>query len=779
MATILSSPPYVRQPKATSRHPSLLPRYNPHLPSNARTFALLLPATLAAAYGIWSHNPPPPLPAAAPPDQFSAERAIRHVEAACLRPHPTGSAENARVRQYIADTITSFGYTPILQDTTVVRSLPGVTERIGDSVANIRNVLVRIPGTAGTKQAVLYMAHYDSTVWGPGAADDWAGCATLLESLRALRAAKPVANDLIFLFTDAEEGGLKGAYAFAKHHPWIHDVALVVNFDVRGTAGPAYMYETGPDNGPLIDHFIRASTHPVANSFMSEIYYRMGVNSDYNVPRKIGLPGLNSAFIRNIAYYHTQNDTPAHLDRASLQHFGYNALDFARYFGNIPLAGLQGPNAIYFNAFGYVMVHYPASWAPWLTFAALALLLLTLRAAPTAVSAFFQLLAAIIAALLTAAAVSYSAWRALGYYAVYHNDILLIASLLTAAAAFLYTISLFESRSGWHRLLSAAHILWAAALLYVTFAFPGATFAFLWPLVFSTAALLLHALRPHLYLFALSALPILLLGVPFVYAFNDAFTALLSPITVLWAALLSAFLLPLLSPLAQHRAIALAMATAGIALAAYAILTHSFNPQTPEFGSISYALDLPAGKAWWLSRANKLNAWEETFFPNPARAQASEFRPGDAESYWKAPAPIVEITPAQWSVLSDVTSGPRRQLTLQLLSPSAAPRLDIYLPPDIEVFRAQVNGRTYGAGKQWRLSYNGFGPEPATLELELPSAVQPTLTVIESFDGLPNFPQMVPMPASMIFEPNTVGFGKGLRSRWTLLRSTFTVPNPK
>jgi hypothetical protein len=79
----------------------------------------------------------------------------------------------------------------------------------------IANVAARIKGSgkAGLK-AVLLMAHYDSVPNAPGASDDGSGTATLLETLRALKAGPPPKRDIIALFTDGEEVGFIGARVF-------------------------------------------------------------------------------------------------------------------------------------------------------------------------------------------------------------------------------------------------------------------------------------------------------------------------------------------------------------------------------------------------------------------------------------------------------------------------------------------------------------------------------------------------------------------------------------
>jgi len=80
-------------------------------------------------------------------------------------------------------------------------------------VADVRNVAARLPGRASTK-AVALVAHYDTVLHAPGAADAGSAVAALLETLRALRAGPPLRNDVVFVFTDAEELGMVGAEAF-------------------------------------------------------------------------------------------------------------------------------------------------------------------------------------------------------------------------------------------------------------------------------------------------------------------------------------------------------------------------------------------------------------------------------------------------------------------------------------------------------------------------------------------------------------------------------------
>jgi len=153
--------------------------------------------------------PPSPLPANVPVNEFSAERAIRHIQVIAKQPHPTGSPANNIVRDYILAQLKRL-------------NLETETQREGD----LENVMGRIAGIH-SEDAVLLTAHLDSTITSPGAMDDGSGVAVLLETARALMSDARMRNTVLFLFTDYEEGGLYGTKTFIAHHPWTKDVKVV------------------------------------------------------------------------------------------------------------------------------------------------------------------------------------------------------------------------------------------------------------------------------------------------------------------------------------------------------------------------------------------------------------------------------------------------------------------------------------------------------------------------------------------------------------------------
>ncbi len=284
-----------------------------------------LSAAVFAAIGL--HEPPAERLTDAPDMEFSSRRAFQHVRTIASKPRPVGSPEIAEVRGYLERTLDSMGFSR----TTQLGRMPlsnGGTLEIANIAARIKGV-----GRPGLK-AVLLMAHYDSVPNAPGASDDGSGTATLLETLRALKAGPTPKRDIIALFTDAEEVGFIGARVFVgqarrgigEGHPWMADVGLVLNIEASGNRGQCTLFETTDQNGWLIREFARADPVPIGNSLMPALYRLTGGITDMNAFRAAGVSGLNFVFFEGKGCYHTALDTPSNLDGRSLQHQGLHAL---------------------------------------------------------------------------------------------------------------------------------------------------------------------------------------------------------------------------------------------------------------------------------------------------------------------------------------------------------------------------------------------------------------------------------------------------------------------
>src|SRR3954464_7049544 len=113
----------------------------------------------AVAVGLSSFWLPAPLDLNAPATAFSAARAFKDIQVIAKAPHPTGSPENAGVREYLLYQMRNLGLNP--------REMKGTPNGIA-----IVNVYGELDGTDKAAPAILLVAHYDTTPGGPGAADD-------------------------------------------------------------------------------------------------------------------------------------------------------------------------------------------------------------------------------------------------------------------------------------------------------------------------------------------------------------------------------------------------------------------------------------------------------------------------------------------------------------------------------------------------------------------------------------------------------------------------------
>ncbi|PHY22426.1 M20/M25/M40 family metallo-hydrolase [Caulobacter sp. BP25] len=129
------------------------------------------------------------------------------------------------------------------------------TRRDGATVQGV-NLVARIKGTEGGK-ALVVSAHYDhlgvrdGQIYN-GADDNASGVAGLLAVAEAFKASPPK-HDVIFAVVDAEEGGLRGARAFAAAPPVpLETIALNVNFDMLSKNAKNELYVAGASPFPYL-----------------------------------------------------------------------------------------------------------------------------------------------------------------------------------------------------------------------------------------------------------------------------------------------------------------------------------------------------------------------------------------------------------------------------------------------------------------------------------------------------------------------------------------------
>jgi len=290
---------------------------------------------------------------------FLAERALTTLTQLLgdEQPHPVDSPANERVRERIGDALELAGYRAEIQEA----SACSTTTR---TCARVRNVIAVHEGS-GNGKAILVSAHYDSVPAGPGASDNGANVAIMIEAARMLKQRPAGRNDVIFLFSDGEEAGLLGARAFASQHPLIKRVAAVINLEARGTSGQSILFETGTSSSALLDAFANTAKRPLANSLVAMAYKFLPNDTDLSVFKAAGLQGLNFAFGERHHYYHTSLDTLENLDPGSVQAQGDNLHELLLGLAEADLAddSVSG-GMVYTDLLGFGMVKWPESWGP-------------------------------------------------------------------------------------------------------------------------------------------------------------------------------------------------------------------------------------------------------------------------------------------------------------------------------------------------------------------------------------------------------------------------------
>jgi hypothetical protein len=614
--------------------------------------ALLLAATLAA------YRPPAPLGTDAPPGAFSAYRAeaiLRDLVGNGI-PHPIGSPAGARVREAIVKRLAALGYAPELQSGFVCRD--GVC---GSPV----NIVATLRGSTEDTDAVMLAAHYDSVPAGPGASDDGAAVATLLEIARILAARPPPPHPIVLLLTDGEEAGLLGALLFVQQHPLSKQVKAAVNLEARGTSGPSLMFETGTANTWLMRLYGSAIARPFTNSLYHVVYKQLPNDTDFTVFKAAAYQGFNFAFIGDVGRYHTPLDSVANASASSIQHQGDNALAALSALANSPTLHPAIVESVFFDGFARTLIVWPAAFALPAALLTLALLLaeavILLRKGAVAArevmwggvgTICMLVLGTALCAGLLALLIAAGKVPPIGGASWISQPLPMhIAAAAIALFAAGGTSAWLARRAGFWGFWMAATLLGAALSVASAVVVPGASFVpLLWTIAAglgalpSTMSLMRHragsrwatdfaALFPALVIFA-SVLP----PVRFLYM---ALGSLAWPVSTLVLGLGATTLLPLLAS-AGGRARQRVMATAALFAMGGAVLTLSlptYSADWPERINVEYWLDADTGRAHYLARCDSLRL-------PAALAAAAHFDPvprprfaGDASPAFYAAAP--------------------------------------------------------------------------------------------------------------------------------------------
>ena len=681
--------------------------------------------------------PPRPVPATAPDTEFSAERALKHVREIAQRPHPMGSVDHDRVRDYIVAQLSTLGLHPEIQHATAVGTRY-------QEAGRVQNILARLPGSQPTGKAVLVMVHYDGVEAGPAASDDAAASAALLETLRALRAGKqPLAHDVAALFTDGEEAGLLGSAAFVREHPWAKDIAVVLNFEARGTSGRSFMFETGPGNLDAA-RALRGGGNATAGSVYATIYRLLPNDTDLSELAVLGLPALNFAFADGVERYHTSHDDIAHLNPGSLQHHGSQMLAMTRTFGTEPLPRARTGDGVFFDLPIIGLVVYPQGLEVPLAIVALVLVVALVIRERSGVGIGF--VAALIAVGLSGAA----GW-ALGkmlhgpalWSGLYATGIVLLA--LAVTAKFHAIGKRWSTPRGLH---VGALILWLVLALAISVRAPGVGYLFTWPLLFAAGAALLT--RGRVVADWVAAAVTILMLVGFTYGVSVVMLGVAGTGAIALAvvtALVALLLAPLLEIVTGDARWSGTLWVAGAAVVIFVIAALTVDPSAnhPLRSALVYAENADSSDAWLGTFSRPPDSWTRSVISEATPAPAWTTRITESGRFTgrrveRAPLGI----PTAVLVRDSATKG-TRNLVLRVGAPAGTIALAMRAR-GAKVLTSSIDGRIVDTTRyryrprDWAMQYWAVPDTGAIISFSIPAGGHIDFDVSARLPGIPAVP---------------------------------------
>lgn len=710
---------------------------------------------------------------------FSTERASQHVEEIAKLPHSVGSVQHSLVRNYLVSELQNMGLEVQTQQGYVLND-----ERI---LGKPQNIITKIAGSDPTKKALLLLSHYDSAVYSSfGASDAGSGVATILEGIRAfLEKGTPHENDIIILFSDAEEIGLLGAKLFVKEHPWAKNVGLVLNFEARGSGGPSNMIvETNTGNSALISGFAAAHPDfPVATSLMYSVYKMLPNDTDSTIFREEeDIPSFFFAFIDDHFDYHTALDLPKNLDPNSLAHQGSYLMPLLNHFSNANLGELDAPDDdIYFNFPGMGLVHYPFFWIfPMLFLAVLlfaGLVFFGIKKGKLRPREIMKGFLPFLGSLLLSGLVGFFGWKSLlvvypQYHEILHgftyNGHLYIAAfvLLTLASSFFfYHKSSNSENTG--EFLVAPLFFWFILNLFAALFLKGAAY-FIVPVFFGllSFALLIWFRKPNLFVLLLLAVPAIFLFAPLIQFFPVGLGLKMMVVSCVFTVLLFGLLYPVFGMYRQKADFGFLFLLGGIVFFVIAHLNSEFSKEQPKPNSLVYLLNAETNQANWSTYDQILDDWTRGFFgETPAKSNLNtifESKYSNGFTYSKK-AETKLLLKTNVLVSKDTSHGKSITYHLKITPRRDLNRIGLFAEEKADFQNFRVNGLTMnplktGSKKVFPkrlLTYYMVDRDTLRIEFTLPQGEDPKLVLFgasndllesERFHIPPRTSGMIPKP---------------------------------
>ena len=697
--------------------------------------------------------------------EFSTERALEQVKNISQKPHFVGSDNHNVVANYLVKELKNLGLETSIQE--------GFSFSDKGILTRSKNILARIKGTNNDK-ALLLLSHYDSAPhsYSKGSSDAGSGVATILESVRAFTYAKKQhKNDIIILFSDAEELGLNGAALFVTQHLWAKEVGLVLNFEARGSSGPSYMLmETNAGNAGLVKEFSTANAqYPVSNSLMYSVYKMLPNDTDLTVFREQGnIQGYNFAFIDGHYNYHTAQDDINHLDKNSLAHQGKYLMPLLNYFSNADLsATLATEDEVYFTI-PYTFISYPFSWVLPMVIIAFALLLLLIfigigkrvLSFPEMIRGFIPLLCSVIVSGL----ITFLGWKLLLLLYPQYNDLLngftynghdYIAAftLLSLSICFaFYQIFSFKKVTMNHYV--APLFLWILLNGSIAFFLKGAGFLIL-PVLAGLLMLAFFVLtqKSKWILNLFLCIPALLIIAPFIQMFPIGLGLKVLFGSAILTALTFGLLLPVFGSFMRKGRVSLLFLMLAIGFFAKAHYESGYELGKAKSNSLVYILDTDKNKATWATYDTNLDEWTKTYLgqnPKDATVLSSISLPSKYNSgfTFTADAPMKNLSRPIIEFLKDSIIGTNRYLKIRITPTRKVNRYDVFANENLEIQNFKANGLSllgqkgakYERKGRKLLSYYVVDQLPLEIQFSITSSSILDLDLMESSFDLMNNP---------------------------------------
>ena len=696
--------------------------------------------------------------------EFSTKRALSQAEAISKQPHYVGSKEHEVVADYLVKELNKLGLETSVQQ--------GYTLSDWGNLVQSKNILTRIKGSNSSK-ALLLLSHYDSAPhsYSKGASDAGSGVATILESVRAFLYSKtPHKNDIIILFSDAEELGLNGAALFVTQHQWAKEVGLVLNFEARGSSGPSYMLmETNKGNAGLVKEFASAkATFPVSNSLMYSIYKMLPNDTDLTVFREQGnIQGYNFAFIDDHYNYHTAQDDINHLNKNSLAHQGSYLIPLLNYFSNADLNNTQASEDYVYFTIPYTFISYPFSWVLPMAITALVLFifLLFLGKAKRILS-FREITRGFIpffGSLILTGLITFFGWKALLKLYPQYNDLLngftynghayIATFVLLALAVSTLFYHLFSERKVTINHYVAPLFIWIAINGALALSLQGAGFLII-PVYFGLIifGVFIVTQKSNKILNLFLSIPALIIIAPFIQMLPIGLGLKVLFGSAILTVLTFGLLLPIFGAFIKKGIWSLMFFVLAIGFFAKAHSESDYEYGKAKSNSLLYVYDADVDQANWVTYDTNLDSWTKGYLgENPKNAtnlnETPLFSKYNSGFTYAARAPKKDIQKPSITFLEDRIVGNQRYLKIKISPNRNVNRYDIFANEKMEIHNFKANSVTtlgqknslYQRKGKKILSYYVVGNAPLEIQFSVNSSTVFDMELMESsFDLLSN-----------------------------------------